>query len=273
MNKFERTGSSGPSLLDGKNAEPQKASSLDVTDNAPASAREGQSATPLYDQLVAGRFNSLHWKQFAEMCVRITQEENVPWTDIREYILVWIDANETIQEGCIDDAMTATEGNGNTVLYRAVRKSLKNMPLDDAERQAFEEWQSDSQHQAGKGSNGREPGVLQVVHNWLSFVYDMLDGKYVIANDEKDRQLDSAYGAALHELKKMDCFPLRKDKLRIARQATEHLAEVFMLHSGIMILGNEGMTLDERIVARKRWLKRLKRSPLIIPRKTPPRSV
>ncbi len=230
MNKFERTGSSGPSLLDGKNAEPQKASSLDVTDNAPASAREGQSATPLYDQLVAGRFNSLHWKQFAEMCDRITQEENVPWTDLHEYILVWIEANETIQEASIDDAMTATEGNGNTVLYRAVRKSVKKMQLDDAERQAFEQWKSDSWQGAGKGSNDREPGVLQAVLNWLRSVYDMLDSKYDIASDETDMQLDSVYGVALHELKKMDCFPLRKDQLRIARQATEHLAEAFMRH-------------------------------------------
>ncbi len=259
MNKFERTGSSGPSLLDGKNAEPQKASSLDVTDNAPASAREGQSATPLYDQLVAGCFNSLPWKQFVEMCDRITQEEIVPWTDIHEYILVWIEANETIQEASIDDAMTATEGNGNTVLYRAVRKSVKKMQLDDAERQAFEQWQSDSWQGAGKGSNDREPGVLQAVLNWLRSVYDMLDGKCDIASDETDMQLDSVYGVALHELKKMDSFPLRKDQLRIARQATEHLTEVFMLRAGIKILSKENMTIEEKIAARKELTEAIKK--------------
>ena len=52
------------------------------------------SATPLYDQLVAGDFNGLQWEQFADMCGRIVQEENVPWKDIHEYIFIYLDENE-----------------------------------------------------------------------------------------------------------------------------------------------------------------------------------
>ncbi len=48
----------------------------------------------LYQRLADGDFNSLHWQQFADMCDRITKEEDVPWTDIHEYILVYLDKNE-----------------------------------------------------------------------------------------------------------------------------------------------------------------------------------
>lgn len=48
----------------------------------------------LYQRLVDGEFNDLQWGQFADMCDRIVQEENVPWKDIHEYILSYLDENE-----------------------------------------------------------------------------------------------------------------------------------------------------------------------------------
>lgn len=81
-------------LLETKTAELKQAKDWDDVYNVLASAFEGQSAKPLYDQLVAGDFNGLQWRQFANMCDRITKEEDVPWTDIHEYILVYIDKNE-----------------------------------------------------------------------------------------------------------------------------------------------------------------------------------
>ncbi len=100
----------------------------------------------LYQRLADGEFNSLQWQQFAAMCGRITQEENVPWTDLHKYIFAWMDENEP--EGGYNYAaiMKPQESTRNTDLYSAVRKALKNMPMDDAERRMFEQWQSsDSQ--------------------------------------------------------------------------------------------------------------------------------
>ena len=149
MNNFEITGSGGASPWDGTSAELHKAESLDVTDNVTARAVEGLSATPLYDRLVAGDFNGLPWEEFARLCDRITKEENVPWTELHKYISAYVDENEP--EGGYNCAavMKPHESNVDTGLCRIVRKALKNMPLDEAERRVFEQWQS-SDSQAGR---------------------------------------------------------------------------------------------------------------------------
>lgn len=109
---FEISGSGGSSLRDGKSAELHEAESLDVTDNVTASAVNGLSATPLYGQL-------------AMMCDRIVRDENVSWTELCKCISACVDENEP--EGRYNYAaiMKPQESNGNTGLYRFVRKALK----------------------------------------------------------------------------------------------------------------------------------------------------
>ncbi len=80
--------------MERKTAEMKQAKDWDDVYNVLASAFKKKSATPLYDKLVAGGFNELQWEQFAEMCDRITKEENVPWTDLHESILAYVDYNE-----------------------------------------------------------------------------------------------------------------------------------------------------------------------------------
>ena len=135
--------------MGGKTAEMKQAKSSDDIYNVLASAFEGQSSTPLYDRLVAGGFNGLQWEQFADMCGRIVREENVPWTELHKYISAYVEENEP--EGGYNYAagMKPQESNWNTGLYRIVRKALKNMPLDEEERRAFEQWRS-SDSQAGR---------------------------------------------------------------------------------------------------------------------------
>ncbi len=135
--------------MGGKTAEMKQAKSWDDIYNVLASAFEGKSATPLYDQLVAGDFNGLHWEEFARICDRITKEENVPWTELHWYISAYVDENEP--EGGYNCAavIKPQESNVDTGLCRIVRKALKNMPLDESERQLIEQWQA-SDSQAGR---------------------------------------------------------------------------------------------------------------------------
>ncbi len=144
MSIFERT-NNGPNLLERKTAEMKQAKSWEDIYNVLASAFE-TPATPLYDQLVAGEFNDLHWEEFARICDRITKEENVSWPELHKYILAYVDENEP--EGGYNYAaiMKPQESNVDTELCRVVRKALKNMPLDESERQLFEQWQSSDSH-------------------------------------------------------------------------------------------------------------------------------
>ncbi len=52
------------------------------------------SATPLYDQLVAGDFNGFTHEKFADMCGRIVDEENKTWKDLRQPIIGYVEENE-----------------------------------------------------------------------------------------------------------------------------------------------------------------------------------
>lgn len=80
-------------LLERKTAEMKQAKSWEDIYNVLASAFE-TPATPLYNQLKAGDFNGLQWEQFANVCGRIVEEENVPWTGLHEYILAYLEENE-----------------------------------------------------------------------------------------------------------------------------------------------------------------------------------
>ena len=59
--------------------------------DAPA---DTSSAHPLYDQLVAGDFNDFTHEKFADMCGRIAAEENIPWEDLHQPIIVYVQENE-----------------------------------------------------------------------------------------------------------------------------------------------------------------------------------
>lgn len=230
MNNIKQSGS-GSSLTDGKTAGLHKEKSPDVADNVHASTLKGQSATPLYDQLVAGGFNSLHWKQFVSVCGRIAEEENVPWTDIHEYILAWMDKNESLADDSADCDITAASDNGNTVVYRAVRKALKNMPLDEAEQHAFEQWQSDSRQIADIGSYDSDAAFLWRQVRWFKPVVDIIEGRYDNDTEKIDRLLDAAYVAFLKKLSDRYFRRLRIDYLKISHglsQAADHLTELLM---------------------------------------------
>ena len=69
---------------------------LDIfKDAAPADApADTPAAHPLYDQLVAGDFNDFTHEKFADMCGRIVAEENIPWEDLHQPIVVYVQENE-----------------------------------------------------------------------------------------------------------------------------------------------------------------------------------
>lgn len=289
MSNIKQSGS-GSSLTDGKTAGLHKEESPDVADNVHASTMEGQSATPLYDQLVEGVFNSLHWKQFVSMCGRIAEEENVPWTDIHEYILAWMDKNESLADDSADCDITAASDNGNTVVYRAVRKALKNMPLDEAEQHAFEQWQSDIRQAARSGSYDSEVAFLWRKIGWFKPVLDIIDGRYDNDTEKIVRLLDAAYAASDDALCGRVFRRLRIDYFKVSEglsQATKHLTEVLMvqakklgfehwrnlkaltsraenyyqgqLRTGMKILSEKKLSVDDIRVAQKKMAEALKK--------------
>lgn len=192
MNNSERTGSVS-SLLENVTAGLQQAKSQAESNNVLTSAFEGQSATPLFDQLVAGDFYCLHWKQFVSMCGRIVQEENVPWTDTHEYILAYLDENEPVEWFNYPGIGRAdySENWNNIYLHRALRNLLRNKPLSECERRALDNWQTDFSLRTGK------------VPSFIQAMYDIIDGKY----DNDLKEMGRLLNLAIEELDKPGCDP------------------------------------------------------------------
>ncbi|MDO4840478.1 MAG: hypothetical protein Q3990_07375 [Desulfovibrionaceae bacterium] len=108
----------------------------------------------------------------------------------------------------------------DTVLYRAVRKALKNMPMDEEEQHVFEQWKSDSQPAKGKECNGgksKESSMVQTIR-------DILDGKYDNDMDGIGRLLD----VAAEEIDKPNHAPWWDD---IVNWAADQLAELLCTQS------------------------------------------
>ncbi len=68
------------------------------------------------------------------MCDRIVRDEKVPWTELHKSISAYVDENESEDRYNYAAIMEPQESNGNTGLYKTVRKELKNIPLDESER-------------------------------------------------------------------------------------------------------------------------------------------
>ncbi len=228
MNNSERT-SNGSRLPEKVTAGLQQAKGQADSNNVLGTGFEGQSATPLFDQLVAGDFYCLHWKQFVSMCGRIAQEENVPWTDIHEYILAYLDENEPVDSWEYIVAGRDRGVNWNKIsLLRALRKLLKSMPLSESERRAFKHWQTDFSLRTGK------------VPSFIQAMYDIIDGKY----DNEPEEADRLMGIAIDELEKPDCDPRWED---VAHRASDHLTEIVLADAKAF-----GIELKAKNAAKKR---------------------